>query len=519
MAFWNRHPRHSPALLASAARIEVGRRNDESAAAPYKDWQDEAWDAYDDIGEFRQGVKWLSNVLSRARLVAAVAPANPGDEPQPIDPDTNDPAVGLVAEIGHGIGGQSDLLRSATVHLTVPGEGWFVGAVNADDPDLAAEMSWKFYSRDEIRQSRTGGGTEVQIAENRWVALPEESLPVRVWRPHDRYHWQADSSTRAALPILHRLQLLNRKLDAQIQSRLASNGMLVVASEADFPAPEGMPEGDDPFTYEFMQHGITAIKTPGSAAAAMPYVAKMSMEVIKDGLLYLDFAKLEGGPELLADREFEIRRLATAMDVPPEVLLGMAGMNHWGALQVEESALKTTVASLLELICWSFTTGYLRPALRAMGDIRRSMPVDQDVEEIPPDAERIVWYDLSELEVRPDHSQDVIALHGSLDVTDSALTRETGLSEEDLLVDVDELKRRIGRKLAIMSPGTVELGLELLNISHLAKIDLGQNAEAGAPDAPEPTAGEGDMPAGMPAPAPPTNGDTPVPPEPALPSA
>lgn len=469
---WNR--RRSRSLVASAADLDTAARAGETGATPYKEWQDEAWAMYDAVGEFRQGVKWLSNVVSRARLVAAQAPQNPGDEPTPIDPDTQDPAVGFVEAIGHGIGGQSELLRSATVHLTVPGEGWFVGAVEGVDD--AAELAWKFYSRDEVHNPKPDQ-TDIKFGENDWRPLPVDALPVRVWRPHDRYHYKADSSTRAALPILRRLELLNRKVDAQIQSRLASNGMYWVPEEMDFPAKEKYEGADDPFVAEVLDLWTTAIRTPGSAAAAVPFIARAKAEWIEK-LRYDDFAKLLD-PDLRADREFEIRRLATAMDVPPEVLLGMVGMNHWGAWQVEESALKTTVTNLLELICWSLTTGYLWPALGAMGETRALMPLNQDFEDVPSPNSRVIWYDLSELSVRPDRSANTIVLHKDMTVSDEAVLRETGLDATDLLSDPEEIRRRIGLKI-VENPqaATLEVGLELLGVTTVAKVTMPDSGAA-----------------------------------------
>ena len=435
-------------------------------------------DAGGGLGEYRQGVTWLGNVISRARLIPAMAPENPGDEPTPIDPDTNDPAVGLVKAIAGGIGGQSELLRSGAIHLTVPGEGWFVGEAKFDDPELEHEVSWSFYSRDEVRKYEPDPSRmEVRTDQNVWHVLPEESLPIRVWRRHERYHWKADSSTRAALPIMRRLELLNRKVDAQIKSRLASNGLLMIPNEMDFPMKEAYKDADDPFVAEFMDVAGTAIATPGSALAALPMIIRAKGEHIAQ-VLRIVFADMID-PELRADRELEIRRLATAIDVPPEVLLGMAGMNHWGAWQIEESALKTTVTSLLELICWSATIGYLNPALQAL----RSRPVDQD-NPVDLSAQRIVWYDLSELAVRPDHSADAITLHGTLTINDEAVIRETGLDEHDLLTDPEQLRRRIGLKIC-ESPtvSTLRAGLELLGISlsdeSMAAIDRG--AENAAP--------------------------------------
>jgi hypothetical protein len=481
----------SRSLVASAQPMDRSKPTTESG--PSKGWESEVWDMYDSVGEYRQGVKWLSNVLSRARLIAAQAPQNPGDEPTPIDPDTEDPAVDLVQAIGHGIGGQSELLRSATVHLTVPGEGWFVGQVEgvAD----AADLAWKFYSRDEVRTTNQGV-TEIKVGDSTWTPLPEQSLPVRVWRPHDRYHWKADSSSRAALPILRRLELLNRKVDAQIQSRLASNGMYWIPEQMDFPEKERYAGADDAFTAELLDLWTTAIKTPGSAAAAVPYIARAKAEWI-GAIRYDEFAKLID-PQLREDREFEIRRLSTAMDVPPEVLLGMVNMNHWGAWQVEESALKTTVTNLLELICWSLTTGYLWPALGAINDKANSAAYyDPNAEELPTPDQRVIWYDLSELAVRPDRSADAITLWNALAITDEALLRETGFNADDLLTNPEEFRRRLGTTLA-QNASTTAVGLELVGITTAAKVEQTRSPQA-----------EADVPAAAPDAAPGSDGALP----------
>jgi hypothetical protein len=205
-----------------------------------------------------------------------------------------------------------------------------------------------------------------------------------------------------------------------------------------------------------MDVGVTAIKTPGSAAAAFPLINRAPMQFIKDGIRYDKFSG-DTDAELRADREFEIRRLSTAIDVPPEVLLGMAGVNHWGAWQIEESALKTTVTNLIELICWSLTQGYLQPALAAMHARDGTLPDDDELK-------RIVWYDLSELTVRPDRSQDALAMHNGLIINDRALLREAGFQDGDLLTDPNELRRRAAVML-LGSPYTAPAALQMLGIT------------------------------------------------------
>lgn len=463
MAFFRRRPN---ALLAAATAIHPDDRADKPS---YDSWQDEGWWMFDNLGEFRQGVTWLGNILSRGRLVAALAPVNPGDEPEPLDDSSGDQAVDLVAAIGGGISGQAELLRSATVHLTVPGEGWMVAETEDDD------AAWRFYSADEIRVRTHEDAKvyEVQIAANVWRPLAPECLPVRVWRPHDRYHYRADSSTRAALPIMRRLELLNRHIDAIAQSRLASNGIYWLPSEIDFPANPAYPDAKDPFIAQFMDLGVTAIQTPGSAAAAMPFVARAPADYIEK--IRYDTFSSPFEKELLANREFEIRRLSTAIDIPPEVLLGLGGSNHWSAWAIEESALKTTVTSLYELIAGALTRGYLDPAMGIVDDETRARAEADGVEIPPPPAEdarkHLVWYDLSELSVRPDRSTDAITLLDHFLLDPASAMREAGFGEADKITPAD-FKRMLGIKL-VQDASTVEIGLELLGIETQASVSKG----------------------------------------------
>jgi len=478
-----RDQKRANALLAAAAVIHPENRQE---TPRYDTWQDEAWAMFNNLGEFRQGVTWLGNIISRARLVAAYAPEHQGDEPQIID-DVNDPAVQLVEAIGDGISGQSELLRSAAVHLTVVGEGWFVGDRSNED------LSWKFYSADELRVRTQEGGRkiyQVQTHTGEWDALGSESLPVRIWHPHERYHWHADSSTRAALPIMRRLELLNRHVDAIVQSRLASAGVYWVPSEIVFPANPAYPDATDPFIAELMDLAITAIKTPGSAAAAVPFIARAPAEFIKEirhDTFFDDFQK-----ELQSNREFEIRRLSTAIDIPPEVLLGMSAMNHWGAWQVEESALKTTVTALLELIVGGLTCGYLYPALSVVTDqdvqnaLAQGLRLPQEnVDEVPLDAQgrkRIIWYDVSELTVRPDRSQDAISLYDRFVASPDAALRESGLADADRPSD-DDLKFMLGVALS-KDPATIEIAMELLGIKTTATVVKPPSTDTSAPAPP-----------------------------------
>jgi hypothetical protein len=142
--------------------------------------------------------------------------------------------------------------------------------------------------------------------------------------------------------------------------------------------------------------------------------------------------------KLLDQRAAAIKRLATNLDIPADVLLGLGDMNHWSAWNVEESGIKIHIAPTAELISFSLTTGYLRPMLKAQ-DKPLTGPNGRPI---------VVWYDPSEITVRPDRSQSTVAAYDRFEVPGRVLRREAGLSEEADAPTPEELQEMIGRWLA-----------------------------------------------------------------------
>lgn len=450
------------ALTAAAAPVTNPRteliRNTET-------WQDEAWGFYDDLGEFRYGVDWSSSMLSRIRLYAARL--EPGtDEPVRADAGT---AVDLMTTLGGGVAGQAQLMAGFGTQLAVPGEGYLVGeTVNGVE-------KWAVRSIDEVRDTR--GRFEV-IDENsagssiRWRALGTNSLVTRVWRPHKRYHYMADSPARAARRKMRELELINRYITSQFLSRLASAGVIMFPEEITFPVREEFADAPDPFMAEWIEIAAEAIRTPGTAAAIVPIPIKVPAEYV-DKIKHVDFT-LQLDEKILDKRDSAIKGLATMLNMPAEVLLGMGDVNHWGQWMLEESALKTHIAPDAELICMAVTQGYLQPRLRASG-----------VEDW---ANWVVWYDMSELALRPDRSDDAIALYDRLEINGAALRRETGFDESDKPT-AEELKEQALKVIIKTLPSGAgsalsELTGEQVTITPVAAAPPG---EAPAPDAePEP---------------------------------
>lgn len=396
-------PADTPAALTAAAAPV--KRPESSFLQHTQTWQSEAWGYYDSLGEFNSGVWWLANMLSRVRVRAArVDPSL--DEPEIVNDGV---AAEIVNSLAGGVGGQSNIMRTLTIQMAVPGDCYLIG-----EGDPGQEV-WTVRSTDEVRvQSGKFQTVSDRTPNIEWTDLPANAVPVRIWRPHARYFHVADSTARAALPIMRELELVNRHITAQYLSRLASAGVLVLPDEVTFPVREEFAEANDPFVAEWIEIAAEAIRTPGTASAVIPIPIRVPAEYV-DKVKHLDFT-LTIDDHIIDKRQSAISRLANKLDIPAEVLTGLGQVNHWTAWQLDEGALKTHIAPTAEAICDSLTKGYLWPRLKASGE---------------DPSKWVVWYDMSELAVRPDRSSNAQQAYDRFEISGEALRRESGFDEAD----------------------------------------------------------------------------------------
>lgn len=419
------------ALTAAASPIDLsGTKTGKLVTPTDSGWQEEVWGFYDDLGEFRYAVDWKAEMVSRVRLRAGKK--RPGqDEPELQDKGL---AAELIEKLIEGSdGGPDHLMRSFATLLGVPGECWLTGETVDANTDR-----WRVRSAAEIRTGRKPGvkwevldDATSSNAQEKWRDLPNESLVHRVWEPHPRKFNQADSPARAARKVMRELDLINRHLATIALSRLASAGMLLIPTEVDFPVRKEWQNLPNGVVLELIDAAKTAISTPGSAAAAipMPFVGAANY---LDKVKFVDFFT-KADEKLLEKRESAIRRLATIEDIPAEELLGMGDVNHWSAWQLEESGVKVHILPTVERVCYALVVGYLKPRMLAAGEW---------------DGTDTVWYDASEITMRPDRSEAATQLYDKGEATGMALRRETGLDETDK-PKPEELKEIILLRMAL----------------------------------------------------------------------
>jgi hypothetical protein len=412
-------------------------------------WQTQAWEMYDEIGELHSATNWLGHSLSRCKLYVGELPDDSTEgDPAPTD---NERAQLPLDELFGGPSGHPGMLGRLALHLTVPGESYLIGldldapddqAVDGEGPlptpigpdgmpmDRPSVRRWVVASQEEFETKEGKVSVQLPDSDRRVQVDVERSTVIRLWRPHARKAWDADSPTRGCLPALRELVTTSARITADLESRLAGAGILVMPASASVartaPAQGQAPDTedlvDDADYATLIEAMVTPISDRDSASAVVPILIRVDDTAV-DKVRHISFAtNLDA--KVLELRDAAIKRLALGLDVPPEVLLGMTDANHWTGWQIEESAVKLSVEPLLTLIVNALTENYLRPALAALG---------------VPDAERyVIWYDVSELVLRPNRFEQAYKLWQDGIIGAAAVLREGGFSADDVPTSAEQ---------------------------------------------------------------------------------
>lgn len=475
-------------LLAAARKMNKQKIGGLRHRKTEDSWQADSWDMYDLVGEFR----FITNALASRIGKAHIYLAKMGEDGNVVEKiDAGPLAEKYLRLFGKTRNGREQLLRRMGLNLLVPGECWVVGVseesipeeadspYTAFAPDLApqaedADVSWAVLSVSEVRPADTEDRMVLDLPEGSVSVDPDSVDLVRVWQPHPRKFNEPDSGTRSSLPILRELVGLTMHISAQVDSRLAGAGILVIPQSAQRALREAAGIADDTTRDEFTEALMDAMLTPindrSSASAVVPLTITVPDDVT-DKFNHIKFSTPLDA-EARALREEALRRLALSMDAPPELLLGTASMNHWGAWLVSEEVVRSHVEPPLALICDALTTQYLWPAMEDDGE--------ENVEQYA------FWFDVEHLIVHPNTTGDAKELHARNVLTDEALRRYTGFSEEDSpeKIAVRERTQAFMLQLAKGDPTILQNGDTLRDMVQNMQALLGEGDFAEAPEPP-----------------------------------
>lgn len=400
------------------------------------DWQRQGWYYYDVIGELRSPLTWIANAVSQADLHATEIDPATGT---PTGPSTDPVAMQAAAQVLGGAAKRATLLRVLALCWQVPGEAWvIVRPQGKDRPD-----EWIVLPPSQVKAKGTGADAKWEYRDPRIgvdVALDAGARLFRIWCPHPADFIQADSAIRPALPICREIEKSTQTIAGQLDSRLATAGVWLVADELDLPKGEHETTALA-FMDELLSVAETGIQQPGTPAAVVPVAFNAPAEMIGAGsaLAFVDSSTdFVSGLDDLRDKA--LARLAATLDMPRDVAAGTQGeSNHWSAWQVEESTYKIFIEPLLRELGDGLTEQWFRPALIAMG-----MNEEQA-------ATYELGWDTTKIVARPDDRETLESLYDKILISDEYMLTENGVPLEARPDDAEYTKRLL-QKIVIGAP-------------------------------------------------------------------
>jgi hypothetical protein len=422
-------PGRRGSLTSSAARLDVSSSAEAKVQHMLRQgWQSDAWAYRDAIGELRYAVGFLANCTSRMRLYPACYPVGgESDKPLELDkvpgiPDTLAAAAAqAMSDLGNGRMAISGLLHGLSTNTSVAGESYLLGRTD----EHTGQEKWSVRSVDELVVYDDKWHLR-EIPDDRqngvipWIELtPELTVISRIWTPHPRFQILADSPLKAMLDDCESLTILRRMIRATGRSRLATRGFLLMPTEMTLKVPvdDDLDPEVDPFMAGLAQSMMASVVTEGTADGVVPIVIQGPAEML-DKIRMLDPASTFD-EQASKTREELIGIIATSFDLPKEVIMGVADLNHWSAWQVDDSVWRSHVEPHVIGVCDSLSGAYLRPYLAAAG-----------IEDFW--VQRMVFhYDPTELVTPPDLGASAQEAYVAMAISAKAYRDAKGFSDDD----------------------------------------------------------------------------------------
>lgn len=472
-------------LTASATRITLSKTSELDALRKRRagdKWQTPAWEYYDLIPEIKYSANLVANVTSRVRLYPGyvtdqdLAPADIQDVDQASDA-LKSAAREALRLLETGNGGIPGILRDAALNLFIAGECYLVREPTPGDTYGA--KSWQIRSVDEIVVG-TGkrAGVSIKGRENAQqsdlVPLPPDSYFGRIWRTHPRYSDEADSSMRGLLELCDQLLLYSRAARGVAKSRLNAGILFIPDEFSNMSQADGELNDTDPlemaplsdddsdaFEEEIIDAATTPIADESSASSVMPVIIRGPAE-LGDKIKHITFQR-SFDPQISVDAERTLERILSGLDLPKDVVAGLAGVKYSNAIVIEESLYKAHIEPLVLMITDSLTVVLLRPVLRSMGFTEEEV------------ARVVVWYDPSAITTKPDKATAATQGYEMQTISAQAWRRANGFSESDAPTEL-EIAQRLAVEKGLISEPVMEALLYTLIPNLLDKVKQQQQS-------------------------------------------
>jgi hypothetical protein len=229
------------------------------------------------------------------------------------------------------------------------------------------------------------------------------------------------------------------------------------------PTPE---ELEDEFEDQLMDAMTTPIKDEDSASAVVPLIIRGPAE-LGDKIKQFKFER-SFDPSLAQRADRVLERILQGLDVPKDIVTGLANVKYSNALQIDEALYKAHIEPLMLLIADALTVVYLRPYLLANGFTE-------------PEVDRIVvWYDPSQVATRNDRAADADSGFDKMAVSYETWRRAHGFSEAEAPSPTEVALRLLVEK-GMITPELTEAMLGVVAPDVMEKIRGAAQAASPAP--------------------------------------
>lgn len=444
-------------ITASAERIEL-RPGTIQQQRPFSEWQRQAWDGYEQVGEVHYGFNMLGNLLSRVRIYPGVigeANEAPIDVAKAAKDNRVDKKLADAAQAA-----LDDLLakdatsmtRTFSLNMSVVGECYLIHM-----PLRNGNKQWTVRSVDEIQVTATGYKVVSMRGQTQEIQdLPKDTFVARIWRQNPRFSREPDSSMVGVQGSVTTLLMLERMMRGAIRSKLNA-GMLFVpdgisgglsATKSADPVLED-PSGtstiedlakqtvNDPggvFLSELIESMSTPLVDEASAANLVPMLVQGPGD-LGEKIRHITFDRVSE-KDLINRAENALERILNGIDIPKEIVTGLQQVKYSNAVVIDENLYKSNIEPLALTFVDSLTFVYLRAVLLGQGFL-------------PKDVNRIVvWYDPSEIVTRPSAGDDATQGVQAGLLSPSAWRREHGFAETDAPTEEDLVKLMISKMMS-----------------------------------------------------------------------
>lgn len=466
------------ALTAAAEKVNISNSTEIQALSDRRKadkWQDQAIEYLDLVGELKFSANLIASVLSRIVVFPAYVTSdslvpsylqNIDGVPDQLKIDARQ-ALRL---LGTGNGGVSGLLRDAALNLFITGECYLV----QQPAEGTSKERWQIRSVKELEiEAGSKGGVFIRprrdTPKDRRIRLPHNAYVGRIWNSHPFYSDEADSSVRGLLELFDELLLLNRAARAVARSKLNA-GIVGIPDTLDaaYQADGEYPDPNDPTkTIEISDDEAESFLETLQETLSRPIVD----EAAPSSLVPTMF---RGTPEDIAairhitfERPYDVvmmqradkvlDRILAGLDIPKEVVAGIADSKYANAVVIEETLYKSHIEPLALLLVDSLTEVFLHPILRHRGWTEDDL------------AHVVLWYDPSAITTKPSKAESATEGYNMHLLSGDAWRRAHGFSASDGPTEL-ETGQRLAVERGLLSEAVTEALLATLMPELMARV-------------------------------------------------